>query len=55
MSDRIPIDTDFAATQIIDNLRAMECDEATGREILALCHMKITRGDLRRRPTEKTS
>lgn len=48
MSQQPAIDTNFAADQIVANLRAMECDEALAREILALCHMRITRGDLRR-------
>ena len=40
------IDPDFAATQIVDNLRAMECDTALAREILKLCELKIKRGEL---------
>lgn len=41
-------DPDFAATQIVDNLRAMQCDPALAREILKLCELKIKRGDLRK-------
>ena len=43
------IDPDFAATQIVDNLRAMECDAAKAREILKLCELRIKKGELRKR------
>ena len=44
------IDSNFAADQIVDNLRAMECDAAQAREILKLCELKIKKGDLRKSP-----
>ena len=42
------IDTAATADQIINMLRAQDCDAPTAREILALTHMKVTRGDLHR-------
>lgn len=42
------IDTHLAAARIVAELRALECDVPTAREILALCQMRITCGDLGR-------
>lgn len=49
------IDPDFAADQIVDNLRAMECDTELARKILALCELKIQRGELWRETNEHHS
>lgn len=43
------LDPNFAADQIVANLRAMECDAAQAREILKLCEAKIKKGELRKR------
>lgn len=34
MTEQPAIDTNFAADQFVDNLRAMGCDDALAREIL---------------------
>lgn len=47
----VPIDKDFAATQMVDNLRAMGCDALNAREILKLCELKIKKGDLHKQAT----
>lgn len=44
------IDADFAADQIVANLRAMRCDAMKAREILNLCEAKIEKGDLEKQP-----
>lgn len=55
VSDSFRIDPDYAATLIVDNLRAAECSPELARDILKRCEDKIANGELRKRPPQLDS